>query len=221
MRLFLTSSNLGKFPETLIEMVGDNKKALLISNARDHRPVEERKVVVEHDAKRLVDCGFDVTELDLREYRNNIVALKEYIKSFNPGLIFAIGGNVYSLATTMHFSGMDEILREDLSEDKYVYGGYSAGAMVASHDLLIYLDSFGEQPDDDLEQTKEIYGKVTTDGLGLIEEYVIPHADEEEFKAICKKAETAVLNRGLTPVVLNDADVFVFNNGEKEVKRYE
>ena len=221
MRLFLTSSNLGKFPETLVEMVGDNKKALLITNARDHRSEEDRKTVVEHDAQRLVDCGFDVTELDLRKYINNQAALKEYIKEFDPGLIFAIGGNVYSLATTMHFSGMDEILREDLSEDKYVYGGYSAGAMVASHDLLSYLDSFGEQPDDDLEQTKEIYGEVTTDGLGLIEEYVIPHADEEEFKVICKKAETAVLNRGLTPVVLNDADVMVFDNGKTEVKRYE
>ena len=192
MRLFLTSSNLGKFAETLVEMVGDNKKTLLITNARDHRSEEDRKTVVEHDAQRLIDCGFDVTELDLRKYRNNPAALKEYIKEFNPGLIFAIGGNVYSLATTLHFSGMDEILRDDLSEDKYVYGGYSAGAMVASHDLLSYLDSFGEQPDDDLEQTKEIYGEVTTDGLGLVEEYVIPHADEEEFKAICKKAETAL-----------------------------
>lgn len=221
MRLFLTSSNLGKFPETLIKMVGGNKKALLITNARDHRSEEDRKTVVEHDAQRLIDCGFDVTELDLRKYRNNPAALKEYIKEFDPGLIFAIGGNVYSLATTMHFSGMDEILREDLSEDKYVYGGYSAGAMVASHDLLNYQDSFGRRIDDRLGQTEGLYGEIFTDGLGLIDEYVIPHADEEEFKETCKIAETSISEKGSTPVVLNDADVFVFNNGEKEVKRYE
>ncbi len=220
MRLFLTSSNLGKFPETLIEMVGDNKKALLITNARDHRSEEDRKTVVEHDAQRLIDCGFNVTELDLRKYRNNPAALKEYIKEFNPGLIFAIGGNVYSLATTLHFSGMDEILREDLSEDKYVYGGYSAGAMVASHDLLNYQDSFGRRIDDRLDQTEGLYGEIFTDGLGLIDEYVIPHADEEEFKETCKIAETSISEKGSTPVVLNDADVFVFNNGKTEVKRY-
>lgn len=212
---------MGKFPETLIEMVGENKKALLISNARDHRPVDERKVVVEHDAQRLIDCGFDVTELDLREYRNNPAALRDYVNEFNPGLIFAMGGNVYSLATTMHFSGMDEILREDLGEDKYVYGGYSAGAMAASHDLLNYLDSFGRRIDDRLDQTKGLYGEAFTDGLGLIDEYVVPHADEEEFKETCKIAETSISEKGFMPVVLNDADVFIFNNGEKEVKRYE
>ncbi len=212
---------MGKFPETLIEMVGGNKKALLITNARDHRSEEDRKTVVEHDAQRLIDCGFDVTELDLRKYRNNPAALKEFIKEFNPGLIFAIGGNVYSLATTLHFSGMDEILREDLSEDKYVYGGYSAGAMVASHDLLNYQDSFGRRIDDRLDQTEGLYGEIFTDGLGLIDEYVVPHADEEEFKETCKIAETGISEKGSTPVVLNDADVFVFNNGEKEVKRYE
>ncbi len=217
MRLYLASNDLGSFANTLVDLVGENKKALIISNARDHRSPDDRKAIVDEDTKMLGDCGFIVSELDLREYFGNSQQLKEYVDSFNPGLVFSMGGNVYSLATALKLSGMDSVLREDLEQDKYVYGGYSAGSMVASRDLSNYLDSYGRRSDDRLEQARELYGEVSTNGLGLIDEYIAPHADEERFKASCEEAQVSISSKGLTPIALNNSDVVVVN-GKKIIK---
>lgn len=219
MRLYLASNDLGDYANILADMTPSNKKALIISNARDHRTVEGRKEIVNEDMAMLSDCGFAVTELDLRNYIGKTSDLRKYIDDFAPGLVFSMGGNLYSLATTLHLSGMDEILRKDLAADKYAYGGYSAGSMVASHDLMNYADSFGRRASDRLEQATELYGELITSGLGLIDEYVIPHADEERFKAACEEAEITISNNNLTPIVLNNSDVVVMNNGQLEVLR--
>lgn len=221
MRLYLTSSNLGKFEDVLVGMVGDNKKALIISNARDHHTVEERKIAVSKDSGFLSKCGFEVTELDLRNYFGKADELRKYVDNYAPGLIFAMGGNVYSLATTMRLSGMDDILREDLKNDKYVYGGYSAGSMVASYDLRNYADSFGTRLDDSFEETEKMYGVLCKDGLGLIDEFIVPHADEEEFKPVCKEAEINITSRGFVPIVLKDADVVVVDGDSTKILREE
>ena len=44
----------------------------------------------------------------------------------------------FLLATAYHLSGFDEILREDLANDKYVYGGFSAGAMAICETIRHY-----------------------------------------------------------------------------------
>ena len=219
MRLYLASNDLGNFENKLLDLVGDNKSSLIISNARDHRSVDERKAIVDEDIGILNRCGLSVTELDLRNYFHQSATLRQYIDDFHPGLIFAMGGNLYSLATALHLSGLDDIIRADLAADRYVYGGYSAGAMNASHHLLNYLDSFGKHSDDRLAQVKEIYGEVYTQGLGLIDEYLCPHADEEKFRDVCQEAEASIKSKGLTPIVLNNTDVVIVNHGQLEICR--
>lgn len=212
MRLYLASNDLGDFSDKLRELVGDNRKTLLISNARDHRSLEMRKAVVDEDLGILRSCGLSPTELDLRDYIHQPEALRSFIDDYTPGCIFVIGGNLYSISTTMHLSGMADILRQDLAEDKYVYGGYSAGSMVTSKNLLNYLDNYGRLAEDRLEQAKDLYGETYTNGLGLIEEYVCPHADEEKFAACAVEAEKTLLGKNLTPIVLNNSDVAIMNN---------
>lgn len=221
MRLYLASNDLGDYANVLIDLVGDNKKALVISNARDYRSANDRKAIVDEDIGILEECGFDAIELDLRKYFGNAPELRKYVDSYKPGLVFAMGGNLYALATALHLSGMDDILRDDLNQDRYVYGGYSAGSMVASYDLLNYSDSYGRRSGDRLEQASELYGETFTDGLGLIDEYVVPHADREKFRPSCEEAEANISGRGLTPIVLNDTDVVVVNGKKQEVLRKE
>ena len=219
MRLFLASSDLGDYKDVFVDLVGDNKKVLIIPNARDHYPEEVKKVIVNEDLGIISDCGLLPEVLDLRPYFGKGDKLREFIDEFKPGCVFSIGGNVYSLATALHLSGMDEILRRDLGEDKYVYAGYSAGAMNASKDLMNYHSSFGKRSGDRLEEAKLIYGEVYTKGLGLIDEYVCPHADTEKYREICKKAEAELRKKGLEPIVLNDADVMVVD-GEKRLYKH-
>lgn len=212
MRLYLASNDLGDFSDKLLELVGDNRKTLIISNARDHhRSLEDRSALVEEDMGILRNSGLIPTELDLRNYFGKSEELRKYINDFGPGCIFVMGGNLYSIATAMHLSGMDEILKHDLANDKYVYGGYSAGSMVTSHNLLNYLESYGRRSDDRLEQAKELYGEVSTDGLGLIDEYIAPHADEEKFSGACEKAKSDFKEKNLKLIVLNNSDVVVVN----------
>ena len=208
MRLYLASNDLGDFSEKLLELVGKNHKVLVISNARDHRRPKERKAIVDEDMGILASCGLEPKELDLRPYFHKYVELRKYIHDFEPGCIFAMGGNVYSLATAIYLSGMRQILKQDLIEDKYVYAGYSAGSMNASEDLLNYRDSYGKH-EDRLEEAKSIYGEVFTRGLGVIQAYICPHADEEKYDEICKKAKQEIEEKGLEPIILNNSDVVV------------
>lgn len=217
MRLYLASNDLGNFADKLRELVGDNKKALVISNARDHRSKEDRAEIVKGDIEMLNAAGLSAMELDLRPYFGKADELRKYIDAAQPGLVFSMGGNFCSLATAMHLSGMRDILRKDLADDKYVYGGYSAGAMIAAPDTLNYLDSYGRRTGDRLEEAKQIYGEAYTEGLGLINEYICPHADEDRFMEVCEKAQVLLPAKGLTPVVLNNSDVMVIDGEQKVI----
>ena len=215
----LTSNDIGCYSDKLIELIGENRKVLLISNARDHRTPELRKEIVDEDTGLLASCGLDVVELDLRKFFNKSDELRKYIDDFNPGCVFAMGGNVYSLATAMHLSGMDKILLDDLKINKYVFAGYSAGSMVTAKDLMNYHSTYGERAGDRLEETKAIYGETFTEGLGLIGGYIIPHAGSIKFDAISKVAEVKLKELGLKPIVLRDSDFAVVQDGNLEVYR--
>ncbi|MBR5389157.1 Type 1 glutamine amidotransferase-like domain-containing protein [Candidatus Saccharibacteria bacterium] len=216
MRLFLASNlstdHLEYYSSKLVELIGKNRRVLLISNARDHRTPELRKEIVDHDLRLLTICGLEVTELDLQTFFGKAEELGRYIKDYDPGCVFAMGGNMYSLATALRLSGMDKILLKDLKNDKYVYAGYSSGAMIASKDLYNFESSYGMRSGDRLEETKSIYGEVFTEGLDLIEEYICPHADGEKFREICKVAEADLIQKGLKPIILNDSDVVIVDD---------
>lgn len=217
MRAFLASNNLGDFGNKLSEMAGNNRKTLVIFNARDYKTPEERLTSVKKTLANLSAIGLSPKEIDLKNYFKDSAGLKEFVRNFNPGCIFVDGGNIYLLATAFHLSGMDEILRQDLAGDKYVYAGYSAGAIVASKDLSIFADSFGKRRGDLIETAKELYGEVYQKGLGIIDEYVIPHMDREDFAIVSTKAYNDVSSFNLVPISLNDSDVAIVNNSDMEV----
>ena len=217
MRLFLASNKLGSFGNRLSELAGKNRKVLVIFNARDYKTPEERESAVKATSDILSSVGLLPEELDLRGYFGKNEALKRLIDELNPGCVFLDGGNTYLLATALHLSGMDKILRNDLAKDKYVYAGYSAGAMVASKNLGIFADSFGKWRGDFAETAEQLYGEVCMDGLGVIDSYIIPHMDREDFAVAAKKALVDVENAGLTAVPLNDTDVVIFNGPNTEI----
>ena len=215
----LASDNVSYYSDRLVRLTRENHKVLIISNARDHRTPELRKEIVDHDMRLLASCGLDVVELDLRKFFNKSDELRKYIDDFNPGCIFAMGGNVYSLATAMHLSGMDKILLADLKNDRYVFAGYSAGSMITAKDLMYYHSTYGERAGDRLDETEAIYGEVFTGGLGLVDGYIVPHAGSIKFDAISKVAERKLKELGLKPIVLRDSDFAVVQDGNLEVYR--
>lgn len=216
MKLFLSSQDLGNFAADLRELVGVNRKTLVITNARDYKDPEARAERVNEKLNILQQAGFQAQELDLREYFSKDPAeLQAFVTDYNPGLIYSIGGNVFLLATALKVSGMDDILRQRLEEDVTVYAGHSAGAMVAAKDIEVY-----ERDDLKVQEVGAYYGmESVTDGLGLTDEYIVPHANRPERKAITKFYQAQVAKVGAESIALNDGDVYIVNGNHKTIKR--
>ncbi|MBR2544093.1 Type 1 glutamine amidotransferase-like domain-containing protein [Candidatus Saccharibacteria bacterium] len=121
MRLYLASHNLGPYTDELLKLVGEGRKALFVENARDYYPDEKRASDLREKLAMISRLGFEVEELDLRDYFEKPNELRKFIESYKPDLIYASGGNVFLLATAYSLSGFDEILREDLAKDKYIW----------------------------------------------------------------------------------------------------
>lgn len=216
MKLFLASHNFGNFAETLQDMVGDNRKTLVITNARDFLSDEERKLSVTEKLDLFREHGFEAEELDLRNYFASLPEkLEEYVKKSNPGLIYCIGGDMFMLATALNVSGMDEIIRRRVKSSESVYGGSSAGSIVASPDIEIY-----ERDELEVETVPSYYGvEAVTSGLGLIDNYIIPHVGVEKFAERTKFYEAQLQKIHADYITLGENDVYIVDNGHKVIKR--
>lgn len=216
MKLFLSSQDLGNFAEDLRELVGENRKALVITNAQDYKDPATKAERVAEKLRIIEQAGFQVQELDLREYfSKDPEELKNFVADYNPGLVHAIGGDVFLLSTALKISGMDDILRQRLTDDATAYSGHSAGAMAAAKDIEIY-----ERDDLKIEEVGAYYGvESVVDGLGLIDEYVIPHANRPERESVTKFYQEQVAKIGAEAIVLNDGDVYIVNGNHKIIQR--
>lgn len=159
------------------------------------------------------ELGFDVEELDLRNYFGKPSELREFLDSYQPDLIYASGGNVFLLATAYHLSGFDEILREDLAKDKYAYGGFSAGIMSVCKTIKFY-------GHDHLvpERVPEVYGvDAVLNGVGLVDYQLIPHADEPKHLETTKEYINRIESAGVKALPLNQEAVIIINGNEQRI----
>lgn len=117
----------------------------------------------------------------------------------------------------MHESGMDKIIQKGVQEDKFVYGGYSAGSMVTTDDLLPYSV---EEKLISPEKARETYSiEPYTFGLKLVEGYIMPHADREDHSETNQIRLAQIARAGGKPILLNDTDVYLVEGKEKTVLR--
>ena len=213
MRLYLASHNLGPHANELLKLVGGGRRALYIENARDYYPGEKRANDLQEKLNMLSELGFEVEELNLRNYFGKSDKLRKFINSYKPDLIYASGGNVFLLATAYHLSGFDEILREDLAKDKYVYGGFSAGIMAICKTIRFYGHDYLVP-----ERVPEIYGvDAVLDGVGLVDYQLIPHADVPEHLETTKEYIKRIELAGLKALPLNQEAVIVINGNNQRI----
>lgn len=213
MRLYLASHNFGPYTDELLKLVGEGRKALFIENARDYYPDERRANDLKEKLGMMSELGFDVEELDLRNYFGKPGELREFLDSYQPDLIYASGGNVFLLATAYHLSGFDEILREDLAKDKYAYGGFSAGIMSICKTIKFY-------GHDHLvpERVPEVYGVgAVLNGVGLVDYQLIPHADEPKHLETTKEYINRIESAGVKALPLNQEAVIIINGDEQRI----
>ena len=213
MRLYLASHNFGPYTDELLKLVGEGRKALFIENARDYYPDERRANDLKEKLGMMSELGFDVEELDLRNYFGKPGELRGFLDSYQPDLIYASGGNVFLLATAYHLSGFDEILREDLAKDKYAYGGFSAGTMAICGTIKFY--GYGHLVP---EVVSEIYGVDTvSEGVGLVDYQIVPHADVPKWLEGTKEFINRIEGAVLKALPLNQEAVIIINGNEQRI----
>lgn len=206
MRLFLSSQGFGDHSQKLLELLGEKHKAAFIDNAKDYLPESERAMHVREKQLEFENLGLEFSEIDLRDYFDKSGIQKELEKY---DLVWLSGGNTFILRRAMAQSGFDKVIKNLMSEDRLVYGGSSAGSIVAAPSLR------GLEDGDDPENVPKGYQpEVIWDGLKLVDYYVIPHYKSDWYGANADKIVAYMKQHNLKHYALKDGQV-VWANGEK------
>jgi len=207
MRLYLSSYRIGDRAGSLLALLGSGKRAAVISNALDNisstaRTIFRDEVYSPH--VELASLGMATAELDLRDYFGNAPALQEKLAEFD--LVWATGGNAFVLRRAMKQSGFDDVITDMLDRDEIVYGGFSAGAVVAAPSLR------GIDLMDDVDVVPPGYDpEPVWDGLGLIDYSIIPHfRSPHPESAAAERAVRHLSNRGTRYRALRDGEVIIW-----------
>lgn len=208
MRLYLSSHGFGNHLERLQQMVGDNKKVLFIDNAKDDLSVEERQAHVDEKRIEFEEAGFEFYELDLRKYFGKAELLSKIVAG--AGLVWVSGGNTFIVRRALKYSGLDEILMNDLRKDLFVYGGSSAGSIIMTKTLR------GTEMGDDPYVAPEGYEQeIIWNGLGMIYPQLVPHYQSAWFGNEAQAMIDYFEDNGLKYKGLKDGEVYIVD-GEFE-----
>jgi dipeptidase E len=214
MRLFLSSQDLGDYGQKAAKLAGSNRRAAYIKNAQDDKPPEERNFSTPEKKKMFLEAGFDYfEEIDLRDYFGQPDNLLNKLSKF--GSLWGAGGNVFVLRRAFAASGLDNILINLLKEDKILYGGWSAGAMIMSPDLK-GADWTEEDRPHLIPRGYDQKQKVIWDGLNQVPFYIAPHFGNPIFEHGPQAMIDYYESRNLPHKVLKDGQVIVVDGDKTE-----
>ncbi|HEY0299938.1 MAG TPA: Type 1 glutamine amidotransferase-like domain-containing protein [Rhizomicrobium sp.] len=216
MRLYLSSYRFGDRVDLLLAMLRPGAKVGVISNALDAIPQPARETYARtvHDPlEELRGHGLDAADLDLRKFFGRPGKLEEALAALD--LVWAVGGNSFLLRRAMRQSGFDRVGVDLIKQDKLVYGGWSAGAVVAGPDLHGIALMDGPDVAADGYDPAPIF-----DGLALIPFHLVPHyeSDHPESEAAAK-VTAYLLDHALPYRTMRDGDVLIRDAGG--IKAYE
>jgi dipeptidase E len=200
MKLFLASLAISpQHLEPFTTLVGKSPKETrlgLIENAADVEPTEPDWVTSTRDS--ITSHGFQVSRIDLRRYLDKPAELRSVLGELD--VIWLGGGNTYYLRYLLAKTGADLIIK-DLVEKGAVYGGGSAGAVVAGPTLNHFqtADDPADAPD------------LILTGLELTQVVVVPHTDDPKSGPIVAEINRNLLEAGYDTAPLTDAQALVID----------
>jgi dipeptidase E len=195
MKLYLSSYRIPT-PDDLAKLLGkplDDVTVAVIPNAKDYYSPRAWSFVAHQFVGYLQSLGFKADTVDLREY-SDALELKQKLANYD--LIWARGGNTYMLRYEMRRSGFDEVIG-DLLDDGIVYGGDSAGALVAGTSIA------GVELADEPAFAEELI----MEGLNLIPFVPMPHIDNPDFAEVMPVVDGLHTNM----IKLKDSQAVVFD----------
>jgi dipeptidase E len=198
MKLYLSSKAIPS-PDDLATLIGkpiDTISVALIPNSKDFFAERARNYLVNDFVAHMEQFGLSVEIVDLREY-SDVETLKQKLASHD--LIWAMGGNTFNLRYEMKRSGFEKIIRE-LLDERIVYGGDSAGALVAGISIA------GIESADKPQFAEE----VINEGLNLVPFFFLPHVDSPGYAHVIPVFKD--LHQGGDNIIeLKDSQVFIYD----------
>lgn len=202
MLLYMSSQKFGNDTKILKEWIEKNdNKIAIIPNALDAKGEEKIQKNLKEDIELLEEIGFNVTIINLKNYFGNYNKLKEELLNYNACCV--MGGNVFVLRKAMELSGLDIFLKEKMSNDNYLYIGYSAGNCVLS-ESLDYLDI--------IDEPISFYdgSNINYEGLGFIDYIVIPHYKSNYHKShLIDEVVNKCENENIKYKAISDGEVLI------------
>jgi dipeptidase E len=207
MRLFLSSYRFGDYSDALLTLVGDEAEAAVITNAKDDKSDAERLQSVKELFADFNDIGIKPHEVDLRRYFEGSEGLREELSKY--GFVWVAGGNTFVLRRALKTSGADNILVKLVYADDIVYGGESAGAIIATPTLMGV--EFGDDP---YVVPAGYTDEEVTDGLHFVPYAIVPHYEsgwdgQDRMVDVLEEA-------GMPYKTLTDTQVIVAVGAEEE-----
>jgi dipeptidase E len=212
MRLYLSSYKVGKQPELLLRLCGDNKKVAVIRNAIDYAVPEARKESVDRAIQELKEIGLpDAEELDLRAYFGKSKELESKLENY--GCVWITGGNVFVLKRAVERCGFDIAIKNLLTRDKLVYAGYSAGSVLAAPTLRGI-----ELVDDVTLAYKDGKEDFEWNGLGLVPYSIAPHYKSDHPESAAVEKVVAYFEKNTMPYrALRDGEVIIVEGSSEKL----
>ena len=183
MKLYLSSFDIGNFPERLMELFSSSNPQIgIVMNALDNLPDARNKWLL-NNKSNLGKLGFRVDELDLRNFFLHKMTPND-LSRFDG--LWVNGGNSFILQRAFHESGLNQVLPKMVIEEKIVYSGFSAALCVVSASLHGF-----ELVDDPINIPEGYNQEFTWDGLSFLEKPIAVHykSDHSESEAIDKEIE--------------------------------
>lgn len=168
MKLYLSSYRLPDLKQ-FVQLVGKpaaDIRFALIPNAKDFLSDYAKNYRVQDLVGYLRDRQLQADIVDLQDYTDE-QTLKNKLLQYD--VVWAMGGNTFCLRQAMRRSGFEKII-SDVLEAGVVYGGDSAGALVAGTNLK------GVEACDEPEYTET----VIWEGLRLTNHFLLPHVGNKE-----------------------------------------
>jgi len=210
MRLFLSSENLGKYPDEFLRLLGPNKRLAFVENAKDDWDEKDRTNKVNEHLNQFKSVGFDVFELDLRDYFDKPKQLEKKLAAC--GGIFVAGGNTFILMRALKQSGAGPLLYDMVRKNEIAYGGSSAGSIAATPSL--HGSELGDYP----EVVPEGYkSEVIWDGLDFVNFHIIPHYKSSWFGVEAEAMLDYMKQHGMNYKTLMDGQAFLVNGDRAEL----
>lgn len=148
--------------------------------------------------------GYQVEIIDLRKFRGKRDEL--YVKLASKDAIWLGGGNTFYLRWILRDTGADEIIRELVGKGT-VYGGGSAGAIVAGPTLNYFEDA--DDPNDSPE--------IILEGLHLTDTVVVPHIGNEKYGEAMKKINISLKKDKYITIPITDEQGVVFDTNKQKI----